>query len=316
MKRYCFVVNPASRGGRNQKFLSGLKSWVDGNLPGARWVATEGKGHASDLAGQAAQDGYGRIVSVGGDGTLHEVVNGVAVLPPERRPQVGAVSTGTGGDFPRTLKERHPFPPGWDWLRKPSAWKIDIGRVEMEDPAGQSRIRFFVNIADVGLSGEVTRRANLSGKGLGSLTYLKATLEATWSYRAPRVRILGTHLLGPTFPEEMPLLMLIVANGRYFGGGMCISPSARLDDGLFSVMLSEKVGYFALVKELPQVYRKKKIRHPKVYHLEGTDLSVETLDGDLPIGMDGEFFLARKARFQIIPQALEILVPSANNPKS
>jgi YegS/Rv2252/BmrU family lipid kinase len=306
MTSYCFVVNPASRGGKNRRFLTSLQVWVEKNLPEARWFVTEGPGHAAVLAARAAEAGCARVISVGGDGTLHEVVNGLAPLPEQQRPEVGMLSSGTGGDFARTLKEMFPFPAGFVWLRNPASWRIDLGRAKLENAAGVQSLHYFVNIADVGISGEVTRRVNASRKTLGSLEYLRSTLAATWTFRAPRVRVDG---------EELDLLLLVVANGRYFGGGMCIAPDARLDDQAFQVMVAEKIPYLTLLRELPKIYLKKRFAHPKIRYLRGAGISVES-SADLPIGMDGEYFAARRARFEIVPKALTVLVPFFSNPKS
>ncbi len=189
MKNYCFIVNPVSRGGKNLGLRRSLAKWAEKNLTEPWVVLTEGPQHATELVRHAHAKGCTRIIAVGGDGTLHEVVNGLLELPEKTRPQLGVIRSGTGGDFGRMLEEDFPRAGGWEWLKRPKVLKADAGRCDLELMGGRDHRRFFINIADVGISGEVTRRVNASSRALGSLEYLRSTLAAGWSYRPPRVRL-------------------------------------------------------------------------------------------------------------------------------
>ena len=316
MKEYCFIINPNSRGGKNLRMRRSLVAWIEKNLDDPWVVLTESPGHAADLVRHAAERGFRRVVSVGGDGTLHEVVNGAMALPAKIRPEIGSVALGTGGDFARLLREAYPGPSGWEWLKRAQPMASDLGLCKISRNGKASRQEYFVNIADVGISGEVTRRVNASDKKWGALEYLKSTLAAGWSYRPPRVGIEGFTPEQGEVPENLDLFLLVVANGPYFGGGMCIAPGAKIDDGQFGVMLAEKAAYWRILKELPKLYLKRRLKHPKIYYGNATSLSISTLGPDLPLGMDGEFQYARRIEFQILPKALKILVPKPRDSKS
>ncbi len=230
-------------------------------------------------------------------------------LPREQRPAVGLLSTGTGGDFFRYLKELHPYPQGFSWLLQPAVRPCDVGKASI-GRVGAETSRYFMNIADAGISGEVVRRVGTSRRLLGALEYLRATIQAAARFKPPRVQARLWLRDGETWEAPMDLLLAVAANSRYFGGGMCIAPDAKLDDGEFFFLVAEKVSYLTLVRQLPRIYSKRPILHPKVRYFSGTKMELEAASGSIPIGLDGEFLEGPRVAFEILPQSLDILVPS------
>lgn len=270
---------------------------------------TEGPGHATALAREAGQSGWDQVWSVGGDGTLNEIVNGVAPLPKSKRPAIGILSRGTGGDFYRRLKEVYKNLKGFKWMNVTKEIEVDIGELKITDPQGQTKKRFFINNADAGISGEVVRRVNAGPKKLRRLEYVISTVAAAWNYQAPKVRFSGFEQEG--FPETMPLLLFVVANGRYFGSGMCIAPEAEWDDGHFQILASQKISFLSLLSRLPQLYRKRRLNHENIYYGSVARGTLESLEGPMPLDVDGEFLLAQEMTFTNQPKALKILVPQS-----
>ncbi|MCE9625487.1 MAG: diacylglycerol kinase family lipid kinase [Deltaproteobacteria bacterium] len=311
MKDVCFILNPASR--RGHSFLSRLRKFLALRFPQAELVLTEAPGHATFLAREAGERGCHRLFSVGGDGTLNEVINGVMALPEERRPAVGVLASGTGGDFPRRLREIAQFPTDFSWVLDPQHRRIDLGRAWI-GRRGEETFRYFINIADAGIAGEVVRRVNASRKFFGPLEYFRATFTAGWSYRPPRVKVSQTLSDGSVHQEEISLMMALAANSRYFGGGMCVAPEAQFDDGSLFFLVAEEMSYFTLLLQLRHVYRRRKMKHPKIHYREGTRMEIEALTGDLAIDLDGEYFRCPRICFEIVPLALDILVPSNASP--
>lgn len=308
MSEVAFIINPQARRGRARKYLAELRRFVAERLPEAHVLITEAPGHAALLAREAAARGYSRIFSVGGDGTLNEVVNGLMALPKAARPAVGILPTGTGRDFFRRLSELYPYPKDFSWLLHPLERSIDVGLAHLGH-ADRVMLRYYMNIADVGISGEVVRRVSTSKRRLGALEYPRSTLLAAWSYRSPRVKVRIFEGKELRLERDISLLLAVAANSRYFGGGMCIAPEAELDDGLFSFVVAEQLGYFSLLKHLPDVYLKRRIRHPQIEYATGTRMEVLAQKGDLPIGIDGEFLQAPRVAFEILPGELRLLVP-------
>jgi YegS/Rv2252/BmrU family lipid kinase len=266
-----------------------------------------------ELAREAAQAGYRNCISVGGDGTLHEVVNGIAEVPEGERPGVGVISMGTGGDFVRSLRERHSVPGDLEWLKRARKVSVDMGLARLEGAGHGIRKKYFINVADVGLSGEVVRRVNRSSKFLGPLEYVRSALVSAWQYRAPRVKITGFDSGRESGPREVDLLLFVAANGRYFGGGMCIAPDARFDDGNFQFLLVEKLSYLSFLAQFPKIYRSRRMNHPRLHYGAGRRVVIEAVRGRLPVDLDGEDFQADKVSFDLQAGAIEVLTAKGLN---
>jgi diacylglycerol kinase (ATP) len=310
MSSSLFIVNPVSGGKKNRQLQEELRQWVLGQMPNADWQVTGGPGDAIRLATEAVGRGVERIFPLGGDGTLHEVLQGIASVPENLRPALGILGGGTGGDYARGVTEQFGGAEDWNWLLKPREMAVDFGKVVMRDSSQTEASRYFLNIADAGLSGEVVRRVAQGGKTWGRWQYLLSALKAARHYRAPMVCVEGFTASGKKLPEAFPLMTMVVAKGRYFGGGMAIAPQARLDDGVFQVMVVEDLPYFQLLRNLPTLYRKTPIQHPKVCYGTATRLRLTAQEGSLPLDLDGEPFLAQAFEFAIYPKALRILIPS------
>lgn len=309
MSEIVFIVNPVARKGKAHSLVAELRDFISRRIPNSSWLETQEPGHATRLAQEAAKSGCQRLFSVGGDGTLNEVVNGLMALPEEARPAVGTLSAGTGGDFSRRLRELFPPPDNLGWIETAQPLRIDIGQA-CYAVGKTEETRFFLNIADAGIAGEVVRRVSRSRKIFGALEYLRATISAAWQYRTPRVRVTLTRQDGSLWEQELDLLIALAANSRYFGGGMCIAPEAEMSDGLFFIMVAERMAYPALVRQLPRIYGKKRMRHPRIRYDSGIRLEIKALIGDLPIDLDGEYFRTQRIAFELLPQSIDILVPS------
>jgi YegS/Rv2252/BmrU family lipid kinase len=311
MNSVIFIINPVSGGRKNRGIRERLRRWVSARMPSAAWEVTTGPGDAIRLAEDAALRGVKIIFSVGGDGTVHEILQGIAPLAKLRRPALGVLGTGTGSDYSRGLKEQFGNWADWNGLLDPKERWVDFGKVTMREDSGKGEsIRYFINVADVGLSGEVVHRVAQGGKKWGSLQYLVSSLQAAWSYRAPTVRLEGFISSGKKLPEILPLMTAVVAKGRYFGGGMAIAPRAILDDGFFHVMIAGDFSYLDLLLQLPNLYRKRPIRHRNVFYGRATQLRFTALEGSLPVDLDGEPFRAREVELDLCPKGLRILTPS------
>ena len=247
------------------------------------------------LARAAAEAGDALLVVVGGDGTVNEVVHGLAGRPAE----LAVLPSGTGRDFGRS----HGIPLRFDdAVRVALAGEtraVDVGRAETT--AGT---RYFANVGSVGMSGAVARRANTLPRLLGGrLTFFYALTREFlgWRNTEVTVRLAGTERRGP-------LHDVIVANGRWHGGGMRLAPEARQDDGLFDVVLIGDVTKLDFATTAPKLYSGRYLAHPKVELLRGAAVAVEAAE-PLPVELDGEPAGTTPARFEVVPGALRLRVP-------
>jgi len=263
---------------------------------------TEGVGHAIELARLAASDGYRYLVAVGGDGTVNEVANGILNSTNASTTALGIVSTGTGGDFIRSVGISRDYTTACSALTSPRRLSIDVGVVEYQRQ-GQTLQRFFINAAGVGFDAAVVKETERLPKFFGgTIPYIAGLVRTLFIYKnKPVVIRIGDEV------ENYRVLNMAVANGGYFGGGMHIAPQAELNDNLLDVVIIGDMGKFELLKELPTVYKGTHINHPKITMKKGTDIAVESPEPML-VYADGELLGECPASFRVLPGALSIVV--------
>ena len=266
-------------------------------------VHTTGPGEAIDLARQAALDGFDRIVAVGGDGTLHEVINGFFREGRAIRMDavLGVLPSGTGTDFAKTL--------GLPLLMEKAAQKllhgnphpVDLGWITYQDFQGRRNRRLFANIAEGGLGGEVVRRMNSRKKRGGTVPFLTEAIRSLFNYQPQPVRV----QIDDRIERKIEALFVIVANGRFYGGGMKIAPEAEPDDGLFDVVLIKDLSAFKVLRNIYRFYTGSHIQLPEVEVLRGKKVLLES-EGELLLEADGELLGKAPAEFEICHHAVRV----------
>jgi YegS/Rv2252/BmrU family lipid kinase len=296
-----FLVNPASdNGATGRRWPEIARLAAERGLIGDA-LLSEQQGHLTDLARDAAKGGARLLIAVGGDGTVNEIVNGIAGLDAV---ELAIVHRGTGGDFGRTFEIPHKLEQALDVARSGATREIDLGRVALHTWAGPKMVRWFANIGSAGMSGAVAKRVNETGKALGGkLSYAWSTIAvfARWRNAQLTVTVDGEQRSGAMYD-------VIVANGRYFGGGMKICPEAEPADGLFDVLLIGDVTKRDLMLTLPKIYRGSHLPHPKAELLRGTTVTIEA-PIPLPVELDGEQPGTTPASFEVVPRSLRVRVP-------
>ena len=233
---------------------------------------------------------------------MNEVVNGVVGLD---RVELAVIPRGTGWDFVRTYGIPRDLDEAFAIALGGAVREIDLGRATYRTWAGAEATTYFANIASAGMSGAIAQRANETSKALGGkASYLWATLAvfARWQVSEVQVAVGDERRAGRMHD-------VVVANGRYFGGGMMICPEASPDDGSFDVLLIGDLTKRDLLVTLPKTYRGRHLPHPKAELLRGASVTVEA-DATLPIELDGEQPGTTPARFEIVPRAFRLRVPA------
>lgn len=232
---------------------------------------------------------------------MNEIVNGIAGV---EGVELAVIHRGTGGDFVRTFGIPHKLEDAIDVSGSTRSQEIDLGRATLRTWAGREGNIWFANIASAGMSGAVAKRVNETGKALGGkISYAWSTLAvfARWRNAQVTVTVDGEERSGAMYD-------VVIANGRYFGGGMKITPDADPGDGLFDVLLIGDVSKRDLVMTLPKIYRGTHLPHPKAELLRGARVTVEA-PIPLPVELDGEQPGTTPATFEIVPRALRLRVP-------
>jgi YegS/Rv2252/BmrU family lipid kinase len=258
-------------------------------------VETRARGHATTLAAEAARARVPLVVAVGGDGTLNEVVNGVAPLREQYPVTVGALMTGRGRDACRNL--------GLAGDPRRAACRLVDGRAVSFDlglarwPGGH---RYFLGCAGVGFDAVVAERAG--GRG-GRLTYLRAVLTSLRDYQPAEMAV----RLDEAAAWAGPAASVVVCNGRSFGGGMRIAPGARPDDGLLDAVRLGALGRVELACWLPTVYWGGHLANPRIEIRRAARVRVYA-DTPLAVEIDGELGAHTPLDIEVHPRALRLLL--------
>jgi diacylglycerol kinase (ATP) len=296
------IVNPTAGSGRAAKLLP----WIRERLalrPDAELHVTGRGGEAEKLASHAAAEGRDRIVAVGGDGTIQEVVNGV--LEADARAAIGIVPVGSGNDLARGLGL--PTDPA-------EAWTVAIGRVTRAiDVAhatnGEGRRRWFASAGGIGFDAQVaTAMASRRGWQSGRAGYLLTTLSELRRFDNCALRIV---LDGEVL--ERRALLVAIANGPYYGGGMRIAPDASPDDGWLDLCVVGDVSRLTAIRQLPNLYRGTHVNHPAVSVHRARSVEI-TCDGTTRAHLDGEPFGTLPLSVEVRAGVLEVAAPSPAPP--
>lgn len=290
------IVNPVAGGGRARPFWERCAAQCAAKRLDLEIFETRRRGDAAD---RAAAAGDRLVIAVGGDGTAHEVVNGLLRRRGNGTPRFGALlRAGTAGDLARSLPSpsRPELVPEWITT---SRWRpVDAGRLSTS-----SGRRYFINVADAGIGAEVVRRAARGPAWVGGTgNFLGGAVVSLLKHRNASVRLRLDD--GPVLRRRVRTIA--VANGAYLGGGMWIAPKADVNDGLFEVVTIGDVGRWLGIRSLPMLYRG---THGKLKQVEfGRARRVE-IDADQPVGVeaDGELAGTTPAVFEIIPGALQVI---------
>lgn len=304
------VINPKSAGGktgRDTETIARKLAEVTGPLTVA---LTNAPMDAARITSHALRDGYGRVVAVGGDGTINEVVNGffsngVAINP---EAEFALLNLGTGGDFRKTFDIDAGFEASLERIAGGRVRQIDVGRLCFVTADGQSGTRHFANIASFGMSGDVVDRVNRSTlvkRFAGSFAYTWGSVMSLFRYKARPVRL----KVDASFDEVVTVSTCAVCNGQFFGGGMRVAPNASPDDGLLDVIVIGDAPRRDVLKAMSEFSTGQHVNNPnvKVFRAKSVIATpVEATQGaPVLIEADGELPGRLPAMFEVMPKALK-----------
>lgn len=281
-----FVVNPVAGRGKCLKIWNNIKYYIKFPFD---FVFTQAPGEAAEIAAGARNRGFTRVVAVGGDGTICEVGNGLALSDVE----MGIIPAGTGNDFIRTIGIPQDPKDALAVLEQGHTQYIDLGRHEKG---------FFINVAGVGLDAEVARATNEDVKFLsGTPAYIFA-LITTLIHFSPRKAVVEVD--GKTYHRK--LWLAAVGNASFYGGGMMICPDALVDDGLLEVCLVNDMSRLEILRFLPRVFSGGHKSHPAFEVFRGKQVKISF---EIPTAAhaDGDCIGCTPVSFSIMPRALKVI---------
>ena len=301
-RRIRLIFNSHASRGRAGETASALRSIVQAH-PQAEWAPTEHPTHATELAAEAARQGYEVVAALGGDGTVHEVVNGLMSVPAERRPLLGIVPIGSGNDFSASMGVTREIESAMERVFTGEARWADVGLVV----DGSGRREYFSNALGIGFDAHVTYHSYQITYLRGFSLYLWAVIQTILRDHHPIP--MEITLDGQPLREEV--IMLTLCNGPREGGGFLVAPEARPDDGVLHYALIRRLSRLMMFRLIPEVMKGTHGRFRPVRL--GTFGRLE-LKAELPmtIHMDGEMFASptadvRQLKVEVVPRAIQVL---------
>lgn len=305
-KRIAFIVNPNAAMGSTGKEWPQIRSFARDRLGPFETHLTTAQGDAIGLTRQALLAGAEKIVCVGGDGTFNEVVNGFMGEDGPVRPEalLSYIPRGTGCDFIKTVPIPKELDKAMDLILESRARPIDLGQLSYRDHYGQPALRYFHNITSLGMGGEVDERVNRTTKAFGGfISFIWATLIALLIYKTKRVRL----KIDDTLEQNLIIWHVVVANGKYQGGGMFVAPDATVDDGLFHVTVVGDLSLPEVFWHLPKLYNGKLLEVSKVSAFEARKVEADS-DERVLLDVDGEQLGELPVVVEMVPGALPLIM--------
>ncbi|HPU95915.1 MAG TPA: diacylglycerol kinase family lipid kinase [Bacillota bacterium] len=307
MGKIRIVLNMKAGRGKSGKVLPELAKHMQELGLSFDLQVTQKQGHAVELARQARLDGVDLVIAAGGDGTYHEVMNGLTEggKLPCPATAMGVVTTGSGCDFPRSINM-----PRDDWkaaaqvIRQGKLKQVDIVKATYIGPYGAMESKAFINASNAGLTSETILSAE-SFKILGGKAgYLLAGIKTLLAYKNREIRL----VVDGEEAFRGKATMVTVGNGTYCGGGIMFTPSADPFDGMIDAVVIGDLNIWEVLKEIPRIYSGGHLANPKVKAYRGKTMRLES---KLPLyaEMDGEMPGTLPVEYEVLPGALKLLVP-------
>lgn len=301
------IVNPSSGNGRTVKRWRDVRDEVRSRLGGLEEFVTSTITDATRFAKQIVAQDYELLIIAGGDGTINEVVNGL--FSDENRIindhlKVGVLSSGSGCDYIKSIGVPSDFRESVDLLINPRTQKVDVGMAFFKDEFGREKKKYFINSASAGLGGMVVHKISHVTKWLpASVAYFGAASTSFLKSKGQTMKVtVDDHVF-----FDGKCLNVFIQLGGYSGAGMHWAPSAKVNDGLFDVVLIGDLPKYRLLSSAHRLYDGTFINLPGVHSTTGSRVSVDSKD-DVYLEVDGEQPGVAPAAYSILPQALNFVV--------
>ena len=259
-----------------------------------------------ELTMNAINKGVDYLILVGGDGSINEGVNGYFDANSELREKVilGVYPAGSGNDFSKSLGVGNDLEQLLLLVKNASFKKIDVGLMHFNNVDNTTGKRYFINIADIGIGGYVANKISDSKKRLGAdFTYTKALIQSFFKYKKQKVQ-----LTSKDYNWSGKMMSICMANGKYFGSGMCIAPDASLTDGKMQLVIIGEVSLYDYLKNIPKIKKGHKVVHKEIEYSFAEKCEITAMDNPCPIDMDGEYVGTTPLKTEVISNQLKMLL--------
>ena len=297
-KQWFVIINPTSGNGCSKRKWPIVESLLIKHNFDFEYAFTEYANHSQELVQNCIENGITNIVCVGGDGTLHNIVNGIMnqTNVPSKEIRVGMIPIGTGNDWVKTHGIPNDVEEAIQVIKNDQIKTQDIGKIHFLDH--DQKPVYFNNLAGVGFDGFVVSKVH-KYKHLGALAYLTGALFGLFSFKnfKSTVKVYDKQL-------RSKILMVLIGLCNYSGGGMQLTKEANPFDGLFDISIAKNLSKIEIVANLTNLFNGKIINHKKVETLKANSIDVSIDEKDLPfIQADGELIGKGNIKVSVIPKA-------------
>ena len=295
------IVNPNSGTQKFERTWNQIQRILSHRNINYSYAFTQQTKDEINLVDTAVREGFRNIISVGGDGTLHHVVNGILRQRYIKSSEIklGVIPLGTGNDWIKTYHIPTNLEQVIDVLQNNHTVYQDIGVITLANGEAE----YFNNIAGIGYDGYVVKKLN-SLKRLGSIAYLLSGLQGLLFYRKSKYQIKIQRQI-----IEEKCLMILFGICQYSGGGMQMTKEANPNDGLLDITIAKNFSFFDLILNLPKLYNGKIVDHQKVSNYKVKTIDIKEINGSSFVEADGELIGTSSLQVSIIPNGIQVIVP-------
>jgi YegS/Rv2252/BmrU family lipid kinase len=303
-KKIKVIVNPAAAGGRAAEIWAKKSKYFKREYSSFDEIYTKKTADALRFAWEAVEADYDYIMSVGGDGTVNEVINGMlAAENRDKETKLIIYPLGTGSDLSRTLGLPTDTQEFINLVKREESRKIRVVEAEFNNQKQQREKRYFINIADCGMGAEVAKKLNESHKTLdGSLNYLLKIFQTLFKYHNKEVKVVADGNL----IYQGKLNSAIIAHGNYFGGGIKIAPEADLFSNNLNLVLLKDFSKLGIILNLIKGYKGNHLDHPLVASYQVKKVKITAIEA-VELELDGESVGSSNAEFRISDKKISII---------
>lgn len=307
VSKWFVIINPTSGNGTSKKKWPLIFNELKKQKFDFEYSFSEYKNHSFKLIQKAINQGFLKFICVGGDGTLHNIINGVLSLNTIHISEIkiGIIPIGTGNDWVKTYNIPTNYKKAIDIIKTEQTTKQDIGKINF---IAENKIIYFNNLAGIGFDGYVIHKIH-KFKNLGSFAYLAGAIVGLTSYKKPMLEIIFN-----SSKIKAKSLMLLIGICKFSGGGMQLTKNPNPQDGLFDISFIKKITLFKVMKNIPNLFNGKITHHKLVKNYKTSELKVNILDNQTTyIQADGELIGSGNFSVSILPMVLSFIIPIAKS---
>ena len=296
--RWFAIINPTSGNGSSKQKWPQIKSLLQSYNFDFDFGFTEHENHSPELLQQAIENGVLNIICIGGDGTLHNIVNGIMnqTIVPSNEINIGVIPIGTGNDWVKTHDIPNDFEKAIQIIKNGNKKTQDLGKIEFLNE--DRKPVYFNNLAGVGFDGFVVSKVH-KYKHFGALAYLAGAVLGLFSFKNFKSKVVVDNK-----KIESKTLMILVGLCNYSGGGMQLTKEANPFDGLFDISIAKNIGKLDIVTNLSKLFNGKIVNHKKVETFKSKSIAITIDEDKLPfIQADGELIGKGNIQVSLVPKA-------------